>query len=117
MPAPDADAETPAGNVPFPAPFPEKKRFSFRETAVRTQGALRGPLPSGAAAGEWAASSSGHPSPLVPPPPLPPLVGTRRAPRSAPGWAAHHPARPQVAHVSACGAPGVVRHLDEMIGR
>src|ERR1035441_10931378 len=94
MPAPDADAETPAGNVPFPAPFPEKKRFSFRETAVRTQGALRGPLPSGAAAGEWAASSSGHPSRLVPPALMPRVVRTRTAPMSTPGTGAHHTTPP-----------------------
>jgi len=68
MPAPDADvpAETPAGTCPS-LRRSLGKDFLMSETAVRTQGALRGPLPSGAAAGEWAASSSGHPSRLVPP--------------------------------------------------
>jgi hypothetical protein len=60
MPAPDAGVSaetTPAANVPLSAPFPERKRFSFRATAVRAQGVLRGSLSLGAAAGERAASS------------------------------------------------------------
>ena len=58
MPSPDAGVvTTPAGNVPFSAPFPERRRFSFRATTVWTQGVLWGVPCRWAAAGEWAASS------------------------------------------------------------
>jgi NAD(P)-dependent dehydrogenase (short-subunit alcohol dehydrogenase family) len=34
-------AETPASHMPFSAPLPERKFFSFRATAAKTEGALR----------------------------------------------------------------------------
>src|SRR5438132_6672397 len=43
-------AETPASNVPFLAPLPERKNSSFQATAVKTADALQGRLSLSAAA-------------------------------------------------------------------
>jgi hypothetical protein len=118
MPAPDADvpAETPAGDVPFTAPFPERKRFSGNG------GKDPGCAPGSPAVGRSRPASGRPPHQATqlgssPRALMPRVVRTRTAPMSTPGRAGNHPTRPQVAHDSPCGALGIVRPLDEMTER